>query len=255
MSNSLHNNFIKIISKNQARLSIVLSLGILILYKVFKWYLRSGVGLDPYRDYLTFETYNTCFRAFGAIVCILFCYFVYKKREALYELINKKIISFLSFYIFLFILAKILFHEYKGINLKSFHIELYFNIFTGLFEEFAFRGMLFSGLCYFLDFKKSAIISSIIFSLWHYDVYNYIYPFIALFTTSLLFSFLFHYRASLLLLSFFHFLQDQIHFGVSWKTTHLTYTPQSIYLITMNLVLIFALFYMHKNEHSKIKNT
>ena len=118
----------------------------------------------------------------------------------------------------------------------------FFYIAVGFWEEFAFRGLIFTALCRILSFKPALITSSIYFSLWHFDVYTNSIAFIEAFLISSVFTTFYYLGVSLLSLSIIHFLWDQVHFGFFWHNSH----SSNLYdLVKPTYELAFVLLSFH----------
>ena len=121
-------------------------------------------------------------------------------------------------------------------NWVHFIFELFFNLTTGTFEEVFFRGLILIGLSQYLKPFQSIILTSAIFSLWHYDVVSHPIEYLNIFIWSLYAGYCFLNGASLLSLALFHFFWDQIIFGFYWDNV-LDISPY----LTSLLIIIFIL--------------
>jgi membrane protease YdiL (CAAX protease family) len=127
--------------------------------------------------------------------------------------------------------------------LEQFSWELPINLFTGISEEFVFRGMIFIGLWKFLGRWKALLISSFYFAIWHYDVTQDLLGLTAIFFAGCFFSLAFSSGASLLTLSIFHFVYDQIHFGLIWTRNESIAYDVSITLAHCLLAILVSLMH------------
>ncbi len=203
-------------SKKQAKIAIVISLLVLVIYKIWKFSLRE-FGLHPLFDYYTYEFLSSVYRTLGAFFCGGLAYKLYKKptRRVLYK--NNYNLSFAKYLPFAFLIISILIIT-KDISILSldFLFEVLINIPVGFFEELSFRALLFVGLCAYVKKGHAIIISSFIFSLWHFDVgpqtfTNYFF----LFMVGVTFSLFYLVGTSLLHLSLFHSIYDMIVIGLT----------------------------------------
>jgi membrane protease YdiL (CAAX protease family) len=203
-------------SRKYAILFIVVSIGFALLYKGWKYYLRNTVGLDPVRDYFAYELFNTYFRVMNSFIGMGFCWFGFANRKCLFGVGERRIAGIFLVYLLLFFLLKALFCGFPSFSWSRFSIELFFNLFTGISEEFLFRGMLLIGLVYFLGFWKAAVLAAAFFSLFHIDINPDPIYLLSLFTIALVYSLGFASGGSLLILSGIHFLWDQVVYGLIW---------------------------------------
>ncbi len=212
-------NFHEIIgSKSTAQKALIWGLVLLVIYKIWKWFLRAALDLHPIADYMVYEGLSTIFRFVGAVASIILVLRYYKIKDALFNL--KKWDPNIKFIIF-FIIGKILlffvFHNAVVKGSSSVMFEFVVNFIVGFWEEFSFRGLLLVGFVSFMGPKKALILSSLIFSLWHFDVSHYVIDFVSLFFWGIIFGALYITGSSLVILSIMHFIWDWIFFSFEWN--------------------------------------
>lgn len=228
---------------------LVLGLGLAISYKLFKVYINQLVANDPsitgLIKYQTQQSGYTLFRALASIAGIIIVVKTYKNPREQFKFKQSKWPEFLGAMLVIYFLIKTIF--YSGpIRIDSFYyLEAVFNFFTGFSEEFVFRGIIMISLIKLL--KKdilAIIISASVFSIWHWDVFNGFWHFIDLGIMGLFFGYAFYAGCSLLNLSLFHFLWDQVYFGFVWGD--LSRTTNIGYFITMQVFILTATYIIYK---------
>ena len=187
----------------------------IVLYKIWKK-LSMALPLFGTDDlYIFSQSAFTIYRIFATILGL----FLIKKYYSNY----KKEFQFDNFLIFnLFIVLPIYFFtRYLIFNFKFsiniFLTEIPFNFFTGTFEEIFFRALIMIGLLKFMKPIWAILTSALIFSLWHYDVILYWPDYFLIFLWGVYAGLCYQRGASLLSLSLFHFLWDQVFFGFYWE--------------------------------------
>ncbi len=217
MKETTKNNFL---DKLQHKGPQVLIYGFLLIaiYKVWKtaaysWFIQS---LESDIQYASFELAKTIYRIAATIagVLILRKYFSQYKREIFKDNVKITCFSLLIILPLVFISRTWMF-DFSFFP-KSFIRELFFNFFTGTFEEIAFRGLILVGLAQYLNPLLSVFLSSVIFSLWHYDVIEHYSSYFFIFTWGFYAGLSYLRGNSLFSLIIFHFLWDQIFFGLNW---------------------------------------
>lgn len=224
-------------SKKHAVWSIVLSLVILLVYKYYKYALKNHFfTFDD--DYLVRETFHTFYRIFSSVTGVLICAWVYKSVRPMIQKEKRSFWFFFFSYLTAYALVYSSTHSFAFSSLTSFSWEAFFNIFTGLSEEYQFRGLLLGGIAYFVKPIWSIFISSLIFSLWHIDVYQEPVALLSIFFFSLVFSQGYRLGFSLFGIAMIHFLVDQFHFGFSWSDGH---AYHNYFMIFLNLITVIVL--------------
>ena len=188
---------------------------IVLTYKLWKYFLRRGI--DPIIDYYAYEAGATCFRVLGTLMGLFLIRWAYTKPRAQLK-IGNHLIGFVNILIIipLFFLFRSQYFVF-ALNTWHFGIELFFNFFVGTFEELMFRGALFASLFYFLGVARAALLSSLIFSLWHLDVTTDVSSLFFMFLYGVFDCYCYYLGATLLSLSIFHFLWDQVRYGIQWQ--------------------------------------
>jgi len=205
-------------------------------YKGFKFYLRESIGLDPSEDYQLYEGLSTGFRFLNSCVGVGFCIWYFRTPRKLFAVDWNKLGLMAALFPLTFFILKLRFFGLPVFELRRFFLEIPINLFTGISEEFVFRGMILFGLMHYMGKWKAIIFSSLYFMLWHYDVVQLPLPLFAIFLASVFFCVVFVKGASLLTLSIVHFLYDQIHYGLGWEGIQ---TPFYTALVcTLNIILI-----------------
>lgn len=230
-------------SRKHAWIVLLVSIAALLSYKLWKAYLRDGLSLDPTDNYLEYETYSTAFRALNSILAVAFSFWAFSKRSRLTGIGNRMVFIILLIYVATYPLLRLLFYSSDTPSLNQFLTELPFNIFTGISEEFLFRGMMLAGLWYLSKFWIAAILSSLFFSFWHLDVTNVPLDLINLFFASMVYCLGFQAGVSLFVLSIIHFAWDQIHFGFPWISN-----GSNLYMYTLILLQISFIVVIFKSR-------
>lgn len=197
---------------------ILSSLLIVFFYKYYKTLFQIS---DPAVSYLANQHIYTAYRVFGTIVSGIILYKTYKSFFKHQKLLDSKWIILSVVMLGGYFLKKLFYfdawNDYAFV--QSWYHELYFNFFTGFYEEFTFRGMLLVGMLGVWKDKVVlvVIINSLIFTFWHYDVVHSWTSYSSIFLMSLLFCIMYLKGCHLFIISMFHFLWDQVHFGFVWS--------------------------------------
>lgn len=242
-------NFTNLFETNKkANLAICISLFMALAYKGWKWYLRNKLGLSPTQDYLTYEIFSTGFRYFGAFVCLFSAYILHARKDNLLKEQGKFIyIPLILFPLGCFALKSQI--QEVSFSAIMFLQELPINLAVGFWEEGAFRALLFAGMCRYMKVPWALIISGILFSAWHLDVYSNPWAFIEIFLISGSFTLFYVLGASILQLSLIHFIWDQIHFGLIWEggvQSNAIHLYEFVFLI----LLSFTVYYKSKSRRA-----
>lgn len=235
-------NFSELFESNKkANLAIFISVFMALAYKGWKWYLRNKMGLDPSLDYLTYEVYSTGFRYFGAFVCLVSAYFLHVSKDNLLK--GQGMFFYLPLILFpigyLVIKSQILDFSFSSIRFLQ---ELPINLAVGFWEEGAFRALLFAGLCRHMKVSFALIVSGVLFSAWHFDVYSNLWAFVEIFLISSCYTLIYVLGASVLQLSLLHFVWDQIHFGLVWghgTQGHVIHFYELVVLLVLSFIFYF----------------
>ncbi len=230
-------------SRKHAWIILLVSIVALLAYKLWKAYLRDGLSLDPTDNYLQYETFSTSFRILNSIIGVAISYWAFSGRSRLTGIGNRKVFILLLIYVAASPLIRSFFFNSGTASLNQFLTELPFNIFTGISEEFLFRGMMLAGLWYLSNFWIASIFSSLFFSLWHLDVTNVPLDLINLFLASLVYCLGFQAGVSLFGLSIIHFTWDQIHYGFPW-----IWNVSNMYIYTFISLQIFFIIVIFKSK-------
>ncbi len=235
-------------SNKKANLAIFISVFIALAYKGWKWYLRNKMGFDPSQDYFTYEIYSTGFRYFGAFVCLASAYFLHASKDNLLKGQGKFIyVPLILFPIgYLVIQSQILGFSFSNLRFLQ---ELPINLAVGFWEEGAFRALLFAGFCRYMKVPWALIVSGVLFSAWHFDVYSNLWAFVEIFLISSCFTLIYVLGASVLQLSLMHFVWDQIHFGLVWGHGSQGH-EMLIYELVVLLVLSFIVYFKSRSSKS-----
>jgi len=239
--------------KNKIAL-LVIAIILFVVYKLWKFFfIERFMGVLPYEHYYGHQFLLTIYRVIATIIgSLIFFKFYHNPKSQLKINIHNKYLWIFSAHLVTLFCLRFLFNDFSFLSIKSFLFEIFFNLFTGSWEELIFKGMLLIGL-YKITNKKylSIIICAIVFSLWHYDVVFHNLKFISIFTWALFSSICFFNGASLLLLIIYHFVWDQICFGFLWQNI----INETWYISSLIVVdLIFILFVLNiKNISLKYK--
>lgn len=206
------------LSSNSKKISILgFGLIVVIIYKIWK-HLVLGFSANhlEFSGYYFEQIYFNVFRISASILGVVLIKKNYKDFKACWTIGNKKIfICNIFFIIPLYFISRYAMFDFS-FKLINFSLELFFNFFTGTFEEIFFRGIILVGISQYLKPGKSILLTSVIFALWHYDVVFHPVYFLSIFIWSMFAGICFLNGASLLSLIIFHFLWDQVYFGFGW---------------------------------------
>lgn len=235
------NNSVQFKSDHHARALIFSSICIVLIYKLWKFFLRAVLYVDPVNDYYAWEFYSTLYRVFGVGLGIWLIRWGYTNYSDQFG-VGSRTLSAINILIIipLYFLFRTCYFDFS-IQMQPFLYEIFFNFFTGAFEELMFRGLLFASLVYFWGIARAAILSSFIFSIWHLDVTTQISSLIFIFIFGMFLSYCYHLGASLLSLSIFHFLWDQVRYGVSWVNSDSISENIDAYLCVLGGLALIAL--------------
>ena len=223
-----------------------------VTYKIGKYLLWSEFKIDPTDDYYEWQFYCTVYRILGAVFGFMLIRWAYSNFEREIKLGNPTLftINLLLIIPLLFVLRAHYF-DYTIVPIH-FYWELFFNSFTGLFEEAAFRGMLFAGLAYFTGISRAAFISSFIFSIWHLDTTTNINSLLIIFILGMFDSYSYYLGASLMSLSLFHFLWDQVVLGIDWNPiSNISENFNPVLAIT--LAMTFVVLWLNSKKLEKMR--
>ncbi len=238
----------------------VLIYGILLMatYKIWKYVVFNF--FIQYQDedthyYLTQACY-TLYRIFATVVGMFIMIKYYQNFKMKFFKDNFKITA-----INLFLILPIFFFAHwlsfdVSFYLARFLKEVFFNVFTGSFEEIVFRGLILVGLAQYFKPMTSIFLSSLLFSLWHYDVINDPIAYVGLFFWSFYAGLCYLRGASLASLILFHFLWDQIFFGFNWSST-IELSDNVLTLIHTVILIPFILLHLKElstSSESKFDN-
>ena len=226
-------------SKPHALFALFFGCVFAIAYKMWKHYLLTSLKLDPETNYYNFQFLCTVFRVATTLLSCSIAIFLFRKFRALWTRSNSEMLLVLSLYPIAFFIFKNLALTLDETPLRHFGYELFFNFFAGTSEELIFRALILTALWNFLSFWQAAILSSALFSAFHYDVVSGYWDYLFLFSWSLVFSVAFAGRVGLLALCMIHFLWDQIHFGLIWSGQGGPVIATA--LILLDLLFLFAL--------------
>lgn len=231
----------------------ILFLGILgiVIYKIWKYVVSLFL---PYGEssfnYYAEQSLYTFYRIIATLIGAFLLGKFYKEIKSELGFGAKKyyLANFLVLIPFWF-LIHYLFVDSK-FYLSSFKFELVFNLFTGSFEEIFFRGLILVGLSQYFNKFKSILMSSLIFTIWHYDVVNYQLDYLAIFIFSIYFGLCYLNGSSLLSLVLIHFLWDQVVFGFYWgRIGNLNdYQTSNIILIADIILTSSFTFYFFRKQ-------
>jgi membrane protease YdiL (CAAX protease family) len=205
----------KIQNKESAWKPLLIGLTVVILYKFWKKLSLKFLSGNSDSLYIHSQMAYTFFRAAAAIFGITVLkkyYYNYKVELSLDKFLLFNFIIILPAYFFI----RLALFKF-GFDQKAFSTELPFNFFTGAFEEIFFRGLIFIGLAHYMKTYWAMILSAILFSLWHFDVIFYWPEYIIIFCWGFYAAICFANGASLFSLTLFHFVWDQIFFGINWE--------------------------------------
>jgi membrane protease YdiL (CAAX protease family) len=224
-------------SKKHAVIGIIICLVTILIYKYFKYYMRNFY-LSQEESYLIKETAYTLFRAFSSIIGVMTCWWSYKSVKFMVKKDKLPVWTFYTIFLVIYFILKILCYKFDFHSITTFAYEGFFNIFTGISEEYLFRGLLMAGLAYLMNVHLAIFLSSFIFTIWHIDVVQSYYSLIDIMAFSYVFSYAYRKGHSLFSLSIFHFLIDQIHFGFSWKMGFFIYDYLLVALLVISTIYL-----------------
>lgn len=200
--------------KTESTQLIFLGLALSLVYKACKFSLQNILGLDPYTDYRDYQYYLTYYRVFATLagVFIVNRYFMSFKDQ--FKVSSNKFVKAFSVSLLIgFLLIRIYFYKIY-IDVPKFLDELFFNFFVGTWEEYFSRGLILFGLMGLIKRKNAIIVSSIYFSIWHWEtVTSGFGEFYFLFIMGIIFAAFFILSKNFLEVALLHFTWDQIFFG------------------------------------------
>lgn len=227
-----------------------------ILYKIWKFLIIHLIPFpNPTLRYYLEQTFFTLYRLFISIggAYLLSKYFVNFKNEwkiggDRYFKTNFFILIPLWFFIHIFLLG-------FTPDQTQFIWELFFNIFTGSFEEIFFRGLILVGFSQYISPRKSLILSSLLFSIWHFDVFSNPADYLASFLFGMYLGLCYLHGTTLLSLILVHFLWDQVVFGFNWgKFSGLDTAGTNNLIIMVDIFLICSLLVVNFRKDLFEKN-
>ena len=239
---------------------IILCLVVIILYKFWKSFIvgfhDASSSLETY--YYFDQTGFSFYRALATAVGLFLIQKNYVNFKSEFLIGHKKIVLLNIFSLVLFFGLNLTFSSGFTFRISHFTKELLFNFLTGSFEEIIFRGILLVVFARYFRPMKSIFISSLLFSLWHYDVVSSGFNYVTIFLWSCVTGLSFCLGVSLLSLIIVHFLWDQIHFGFYWDTMPgLLSNVHAFLLCLMSIVFFIFLymsFYLDNNYETQKKN-
>jgi membrane protease YdiL (CAAX protease family) len=162
----------------------------------------------------------------------------FKKFKQEFKIGNFNIFILNAVFLVAYFFSRYLLQNFK-FYISSFKLEIFFNFFTGTFEEIFFRGIILVGIAQYLKPVPSILLSAFLFAIWHYDVVNYPFEYFHLFAWGVYAGFCYLYGSSLLSLSLFHFLWDQIYFGLDWGGV-----DKSLNFFLINNIFFLTVFFI-----------
>lgn len=236
----------KLKEEANAKHLLILGLIVIILYKVWKNFIigfhdsSSSLGVYYYFDQTGFSVY----RALASALGLFLIQKNYVNFKAEFLIGHKKIALLNIFSLVLFLGLNLTFKGGFIFRISHFSKELFFNFLTGSFEEIIFRGILLVVFARYFRPMKSIFISSLLFSLWHYDVVSSGFEYVIIFLWSCVTGLSYYVGASLLSLIIVHFLWDQIHFGFYWDTMPGLISSVYAFLLCLMSIVFFIFLYM-----------
>ncbi|MFA6239042.1 MAG: CPBP family intramembrane glutamic endopeptidase [Bacteriovorax sp.] len=224
----------------------------IVLYKCWKYFINialiEGAQATKWR-YIVEQSSHSGFRFLATFLGLIFMQKHYKEFVSEF-FIGKKEIFFFNILLIIpvYFLARYLTFGYS-FDGGIFFFEFFFNMSVGAFEEIFFRGIILVGLSQYFKPMASIVLSSLLFSLWHFDVVSTYVNYIDIFVWSIYASLCFMYGASLLSLILFHYLWDLVFFGFGWDN----YYKIPDYQIVMSVIALisFATFCLFRNDLRK----
>ncbi|MCX6118680.1 MAG: CPBP family intramembrane metalloprotease [Proteobacteria bacterium] len=232
-------------STRHACVGLVCAIGIALLYKLNNFSISSLLNFDFGSQYLNYEFDRTLLRFLNSLLAVGVFFIVTRDSKRSLWSSNKQILWILVLYMLIFGMLKIVFLGVpEFLSTMDFMFELYFNFFTGISEEFIFRGLLFGGLCWFFSPLKSIFFSSALFSLFHLRPSANISDYIFWFVAGLSLCAFFARGGGLVILCVFHFLWDQLHYGLRWPDANgFSYITA---LILLDVLFFLWVYYRYK---------
>lgn len=208
------------ISRKRAFTLVVSGILLALVYKGWKAWFRQHWQIDPQADYLVYQSLATVFRAVNAGLGAVLFFKLVPFPGYFFSTLNRKTCWLLLAYLVTYSLIRLAFYDLTLFKPDNFFFELVFNSMTGISEEIVFRGLIFFGLLRLVSGPLAVGGSSLLFSLWHYDVYTGIADFVFLFFAGVVDALAFSSGVGLLFLALMHFIWDQITFGLVWENGH-----------------------------------
>lgn len=244
----------KVGGRTEAKQMVFWSVVLCMTYKVWKLINRAYLHNDPIADYIQYEEFNTIYRFLGTLIGFWLIRIYYQSSQDTFRLIHSwksflvEILYPVGFGLMVFVIDDVEWHWFR------FKTELPFNFFTGFFEEFAMRGLLFVGLLQLLGLRKAILTSSLLFSLWHYDVYQQLESYISTFLVGVIMATLYAEGSSLVSLALNHFVWDQFAYGFERSQTPFSIKWFGWVLVLYDLLWVVVVFgWIKKRKATQIK--
>ncbi len=199
-------------TKKSASTAVISGVILTLLYKVWTYGGKELLGLSPQENYHNYELFNTAFRYLGGVLAIILCFKLFKTKKIISLNCSKLARNILVSFLFLFFIIKVSLYR-VSFSLKQFSFESLSNLSVGIWEEFAFKGLIMTGLCRFVGVKWSVFLTSLYFTLWHVDTYPSVESLFHIFLIGFVFSLSYVIGCSLFFVSIAHFILNQLHFG------------------------------------------
>lgn len=232
----------------KSKIGIVFSVAVLMIYKIWKFFILQLVSNGTANTHYTFEQYSfTAYRILATVAGLLFLKAAYKNFKSEFRIGNGRIFLINIFFLLPLFLNFHLFLLIFNFNWLRFRDEMFFNLFVATFEEILFRGIFLVALTQYYKPFQAILISAIFFAFWHIDVYQNFSSLAFIFLWGLYAAMCFQFGASLLSLILFHFLWDQIVFGLFWGGG-VEVAAQTIDILSSAMFVIAALYFNYQSK-------
>lgn len=228
------------------KLFLICGITLSLVYKLYKMSAPFVLGENNYH---LNQIYYSIYRL--VIGISIFAYIYYKEKISFKF---KKFFNIMAFsYLILTFLIKYYFYSGFKFHSSIFIFESSTNFCVGLFEEAIFRLLIFKSLREILDIKKAVIISSLIFSLWHFDVYGFdLVSYIGAFTFGIFMAIFYEYSQNILYSVIIHAMFDILWSGLYWN---LEYNPrETLSLAALEIIFAIGLVKLSPKANSHHKN-
>jgi membrane protease YdiL (CAAX protease family) len=204
-----------------------------------------------------------------SLIIVVFSYLIYHKIDLLKEIQKITIVDalFCSLIVLLFSLVVEFYNfphlistlKIKQINFSTnFELNKMFNLSTyeilrmlilmPILEEILYRNILLKRYSSFLHYSISIIITSVMFSLFHFDPNN----FIGIFLAGIILGTIFHYTKNLILVIYSHSIYNLLILTLTNSERNIKFEFGILLIIFANILIISLLYFFSKRNSKKL---